>query len=312
MAFAFVPPRCLGPSADAQAMAVRAWEFSCVRYNPVYWVVWLGTALLIFVGRLLHACAGQHGPISDPESSIEHEVRVWWIYPTDAAFMGGLGLAVVDLVCYAINGTLTERYHWSKVVVCAVVYSSYVASNFSFLHALYSHSGLHVRAGIAGNAALAIALICMLIVTLVRAAEGHVAASVHHDMSGHSWLYVIYTWVLRTVFVLFLVLMSATYCRLWRAYGPTSVQRLHGTHEAAAVELGVGNSALGKSAAQGNANGDAAATPRARLVSTATHRRAMRYHYCSLLAAFATGAIVAGLVVAAACLDQEALWEALA
>ena len=234
MAFASLPRRCFGPDADVHAMAARAWDFRCLRHNPFYWVGWLGTAVLICIGRRMHACAGQHGPVSDPESHVEHEVRVWWVYPSDAAFLGGLGLAAVDLVWFAVEGTLTERYHWSKLVVCAVLYSSYIVSNFAFLHAMYQHSGLHVRAGIAGNAALALALICMLLVTLARALGGHVAASVHAHTHGHSWLYVVYTWVLRVIFVLFLVLMSATYCRLWRAYDPTSARRLR---EAGGSEL---------------------------------------------------------------------------
>ena len=40
--------------------------------------------------------------------------------------------------------------------------------------------------------------------------------------------------------------------------------------------------------------------------------RAVRWHYASLLAAFATGAIVSGLLIAAELLDNEALWSALA
>ena len=40
--------------------------------------------------------------------------------------------------------------------------------------------------------------------------------------------------------------------------------------------------------------------------------RAVRWHYTSLLAAFATGAIVLGLLVAAELLDNQALWSALA
>ena len=40
--------------------------------------------------------------------------------------------------------------------------------------------------------------------------------------------------------------------------------------------------------------------------------RAIRWHYASLLAAFATGAIVSGLLIAAELLNNEALWSALA
>ena len=51
---------------------------------------------------------------------------------------------------------------------------------------------------------------------------------------------------------------------------------------------------------------------RDRLMSMRSRRRAMRWHYTSLAAAFATSAFVAGLLVAAYCLNSEALWAALA
>ena len=40
--------------------------------------------------------------------------------------------------------------------------------------------------------------------------------------------------------------------------------------------------------------------------------RAVRWHYTSLCAAFATGAVVSGLLIAAELLNNEALWSALA
>ena len=52
--------------------------------------MWAGTVCLVVVGRGLHWVVGQHGPVAEPESEIEHEVRVWWIYPSDGAFLGGL------------------------------------------------------------------------------------------------------------------------------------------------------------------------------------------------------------------------------
>lgn len=113
------------------------------------------------------------------------------------------------------------------------------------------------------------------------------------------------TWVLRTSFVLCLLLMAAAYCRLWSMYDPAAAQTWHGARgavDAPETEL-----------ADASAKSPSAAAPRSRgRVSTATRRKAMRYHYSSFVAAFATGAIVAGLLVTAACLDQEALWEALA
>lgn len=51
---------------------------------------------------------------------------------------------------------------------------------------------------------------------------------------------------------------------------------------------------------------------RDRLMSMRSRQRAMRWHYTSLAAAFATSIFVAGLLVAACWLNSEALWEALA
>lgn len=70
----------------------------CVARNPFYWAVWLPTLLLILSGRRLHHFIGQGHALGPPESEIEHEVRVWWVYPSDAAFVGGLCMVAADAV----------------------------------------------------------------------------------------------------------------------------------------------------------------------------------------------------------------------
>ena len=55
-----------------------------------------------------------------------------------------------------------------------------------------------------------------------------------------------------------------------------------------------------------------AAPARPRQMTVRTRQRAVRWHFCTLAAAFATSAIVAGLLVAAGLLNVDALWEALA
>ena len=92
---------CVHEGFDARAESERwhAYRWLVVR-NPLYWLCFAGTVALIVVGRCVHWLFGQHGPIAQPESSVEHEVRVWWIYPSDGAFVGGLGLVAASAVWY--------------------------------------------------------------------------------------------------------------------------------------------------------------------------------------------------------------------
>ena len=68
-------------------------------------------------------------------------------------------------------------------------------SDFRPLDAPRQRSSLHVKAFIAGNAALALALLVLLITSFVRIASGHTPPSMQRASSGHSIVYLLYTWV---------------------------------------------------------------------------------------------------------------------
>lgn len=72
----------------------------------------------------------------------------------------------------------------------------------------------------AGNAALALTLIALLIALAVRVAAGDVPPSIATEEAGQAVLQIAYTWTLRIGLVLFLLLMAATYLRLWFHYDP--------------------------------------------------------------------------------------------
>ena len=315
LGMSFLLPMTCDSQKDYEAAAKewRSYRWRVV-YNPFYWPAWLATVLLIMLGRRLHYIADQHEPIAVPESHTEHEIRVWWIYPSDGAFAGGLFLVACDALWYAGSGKITESDCWSMLVISVVIYSSIITSNFLFLNAMRQRSSLHVKMFVAGNAALALALTILLITSGVRIATGNAPPSIRREMSGHGLLYVLYTWALRVGFVFFMVLMAATYFRLWFAYDPNGLrlsQVLSQPHLDSTVAGSQGSAEVAgdRVPAETVETGEAL---RSRTLSVSSKQRAVKYHFISLLAAFFTSAFVLVLLFAASCLNTEGLWEALA
>lgn len=324
MMFSFVP--CTRATASTHW---RDYRFAVV-WNPIYWLMWGPAVLLIAVGRRFHGLFDQDGPVhgNDGESEVEHEVRVWWIFPSDAAFLGGIGLTVVNSIWYAADGALPERYHWSALLISVVIYATYVGSNIAFLASMRQRDALLTHCFIAGNCATGIGVSGLLVVTVYRIAAGHAQHSIVLAESGHAVLYVVGTWVLRVGFVLFLLLMALTYSRLWSAYDDASMTLLgpscRGVGAAHAGNLG---SNAQPTLAEDGKEGAAAATVSGALAIVADEeaheaelkarargrrRQRLRQRVVSLIAAFTTGVTVVGLLVAAAFLNSEGLWEALA
>lgn len=316
--------KCRDPwDAKAESLGWRKYKCLIVR-NPLYWFAHIPTVALIVVGRRLHSLFGQHLPLREHgEKEIEHAVRVWWIYPSDAAFASGLLLVAYDLVVYLMRRELAQRFYWSKLVLSTAIYASYVLSNVAFLHAMRRRHALRVRCFIAGNAALAIGMLIMLIVTAYRIHLGALQPSVVHAAKGHSWLYEAGTWTLRVGFVGFLLTMAATYARLWTTYDAEdgvplreeARDREHGANKppqngagetsAAAHQAGAASSPSHLELAVGRDSraGSAAAVPgSSRQVGPCV----------SFVAAFFAATLVFGLLLSAACLNSEGLWEALA
>jgi len=230
-------------------------------------------------------------------------------------------LVVVDAVWYSISGVIREDNRWSSLVISVVIYSSIVASNFLFLNAMRQRSSLHVKAFIAGNGALALTLTLLLVVSGVRIITGRAPPSIQREISGHGLLYLLYSWTLRVGFVFFMILMAATYFRLWFTYDADGlrlsqvlVRPLPSGAAGEADEPGEGGEAgeAGEAGEIGGAGEQEAGEPRARTLSVTSKRRAVKFHITSLVFAFSSSVFVGGLLLAAAWLNTEALWEALA
>lgn len=119
---------CCMPSRDPDAPSVQAcsrrWsEYRlCVALNPVYWVGWLCLLPVLLLGKCVHAAFGQHGPISESDTPLEREVRVWWVYPVSGWFSLGLAAVAANAAAYGAEGTLTQFEHWSVLLIAATMY----------------------------------------------------------------------------------------------------------------------------------------------------------------------------------------------
>jgi hypothetical protein len=67
----------LGHHAKLEHITVR---------NPIYFICWLPTLLLLGIGKSLHALIGQGSDVRDDEKPAEKEARVAWIYMNDATY----------------------------------------------------------------------------------------------------------------------------------------------------------------------------------------------------------------------------------
>ncbi len=310
------------------------------------------TAVLIGGGRLTHQLLAHQGgelSLDRKDSPLEHEVRVWWIYPSTAAFVGGAALSLIDLALYLSDGSFLERYHWSKVLVALAIAVSYITSNIGFLHAMSYRSSIHVKAYIAGNGTLACGLLVMMIVMFVRLELGDAPESVQRRWDGHRVLDIVYIWVLRLGFVLFWLAQAATYTRLWSLYDvrsagltpllpaakppppdgapmeplPPSQEPSEGSRAEPRVDVEeqrCGASAGGSSAVGSHVDdapwseGAAAAAAVTDAGGAASCCDGMRrdVQVVEILAAFGSGSCVLVLLIVAWSLNSEALWEAFA
>ena len=301
----------------------RAYSWTVVR-NPVYWVFWIPTAIAVLLGRRMHQCVNQHGTLSEHETHAEHEIRCWWAYPSDAAFAAGLLLLALDIVLYSAQGELGDLRHWSRLLVGVVVYICYGSSNVVFLASIRRRSQLHVRACIAGIAALAVCLIALFITTVYREATGQIP-------NRHLW-YEVYTWGIRVIVTVFIVAQAYTYARVWNTYGGNTADWLQSQGLAGPAHRSVSSVTLPSELSPPGGNGKLAEDSNPRLSPGAEDCREPRHPsvssggegrtsvnvFCSrnnclsLLAAFSTSLVVACLLISAFFLNYEALWQALA
>lgn len=183
-----------------------------------------------------------------------------------------------------------------------------------------------VKCFIAGNAATGFGVFVLLIVTVYRIAAGHAQRSIVIFQHGHAALYVIGTWMLRILFVVFLIWMSATYARLWTLYDDSSDDKVLLTHRGDALGRGDGRSSCSivhdsssnpsmEATTQENHAMQSEIALQVRLQAVDSKLRfnlRLQRNLAALTAAFATSVFVLFMLLAAAFVNTAGLWEALA
>ena len=247
---------------------------SSTQHNPAYyWALWLIIALSTLVGRALYRPLRLHVPTRPDESVVEREVRCWCMYPTDGIFLLVLILTALEGLYDILEGQLETQANWTSLVVTAVISLSYIMSDVLFLYSMRRRASLRVKACIAGNIALVAVLGVLLVLVLARLASGKMSMS-KKKMDADEIAYTVVVWSLRAVVVGFLAWQCGLYLKLWQAYEDRQL-------EGVADEDGGGGWA------------------------------AARVRCWTFVVAFSSSALVTVLLVAAAMLNEEALWEAL-
>jgi hypothetical protein len=186
------------------------------RWNPIYWVFWIGIFVCIVSGKLFHSFFGQGGRVRDDETADEHEVRVQWIYVQDGPyFLMGL----VDFVKFFID-VCTGNFGWDgciKYAYVLILYMAFLGCNIQLLDGMATKNQGRVRSCILGMWGCGLMVIGMMLYG--RIAGGNMlCAKVNEDGSCTKGTADVLTNSIRLFFIVLLMAGAATYCKLWDAY----------------------------------------------------------------------------------------------
>ena len=117
-------------------------EFTCIKYNPIYWLLWLLVVPCMLSGKWFHACLGQGSTVREDELPFEQECRVSWIYIIDGPYLVSTITTVVRFGLAAKDG----REKWDGMLLdgwsfCVTL--SLIIGNCLMLHHMRRrHTGL--------------------------------------------------------------------------------------------------------------------------------------------------------------------------
>lgn len=198
---------CIGGNSMEEKL-----ESPFIKYNPIYWLLWFPTALMLCGGRLVHKLFGQHDKVRHDELEVEHEVRVQWIYANDVMFFVS---AVIDISALgheidlmAFHKHLADGHEeTTAVLIGTVLLTVTILGNVGFYRAMKCRDQLGVRAAIAGNAGFAVIMTVLMVYGCLR----RIAHGRANKLLSKSFF-------TRAMTVLFAIMAIPCYKKLWNAY----------------------------------------------------------------------------------------------
>jgi len=185
-----------------------------VRWNPIYWSMFVPLVPCIILGKWLHSLWGQGDMMRADETIEESRVRLHWIYCLDGPIAAMVLLDLVD-VLIDVPGYEQRKFKDSLLSWCMtlVVSSAYILANAYFLDVMRRRSLVGVRLVIVYQTVFAVGLLNML-----------VAGAIHNSSTGRNGEYVFGTWIefgtwsARLIMVLFMLGAAFVYSKLWNIY----------------------------------------------------------------------------------------------
>eukprot|EP00613_Pedinella_sp_CCMP2098_P032106 CAMPEP_0171725242 /NCGR_PEP_ID=MMETSP0991-20121206/24877_1 /TAXON_ID=483369 /ORGANISM="non described non described, Strain CCMP2098" /LENGTH=322 /DNA_ID=CAMNT_0012318343 /DNA_START=280 /DNA_END=1248 /DNA_ORIENTATION=+ len=183
---------------------------ACVaKYNPFYWLAFLATFLSLWVGREFHILVYQGGPVNLSERRHEYEVRVHWVYTTTGAM---LWVFVRSLLSIAYDKAEDIGINTVALSVNWVVVACYCAANTALLRMMHLRHLAGTRMLIVCNAVFSACMLASFVVYTVDVWW-------HSDgVSTEEGLYKAYVLFEKGTAVLFFLMATAIYSKLWSMY----------------------------------------------------------------------------------------------
>jgi len=186
-------------------------RLSCVvKYNPLYWMVFVVTFLSLGLGREFHILLGQGGPVSESERRDEYEVRVHWVYCTTGAMLWVMArsfLTIFLAIC-----SLYDPLDWIAIIVTWTLVICYCTGNSVFLKMMHIRSLYGIRSIIICNLIFSICMFGSLITFFID------VCSKFHQFNTWDAINNVYVLFEKTVAVVFFLMATAIYMRLWSIY----------------------------------------------------------------------------------------------
>jgi hypothetical protein len=193
-----------------------------VKWNPVYWFIWFGTIVSLFIGEKWHRLFGQVGKVSDDETRVEFEARVHWLYTTSGGMICNLAKAILTLI-YDAALENSQPHFFKKIILpliaTCVMASSFALGNVCFVRMMRKKSRSGVRSIIVCNAVFSLGLFTSFVVSSIEGGHHSVNPIADWNAKGTSSTFWAVGKILASVCcIFFYVLATLLYSRLWNLY----------------------------------------------------------------------------------------------